>query len=206
MFDADGDQGRGQGPFPGLTSLTHWPVRTRCGRVRRALHCSIEVIPSNATLPAKALQLCSWLESPQICTVSPACHKLPSQNPSLRLETDLVRLVAARHLSATDPGPRLCWTQRLKRCPDPRDRKREWPSLVVAGSTPKLHRLNLQAPRFCSWCRGQCVFCSHWARTSGQTAYRCYSIYNKTQTFSKREQISSSTQHEWPVPTWRQTP
>ncbi len=73
---------------------------------------------------------------------------------------------------ARDPGPRLCWTQRLRRRPDLWDRKRERPSPSAAGPTPKLSRLNLT---FCSGCRGQCVFCSHWARP----AYRCYITFYK---------------------------
>ncbi len=73
-------------------------------------------------------------------------HRLPSQNLGLRLETDLIRLDAARLLSGKDPGPRLCWTQRPRRLPDLQDRKREGPSPAVAGPTPKLPRLNLQAP------------------------------------------------------------
>ncbi len=72
VVDADGDEGCGQDPLSGLSGLPHWPVWTRCGRVGRALHCGREVVPGNATLPAKALQLCSWLESPQICADSPA--------------------------------------------------------------------------------------------------------------------------------------
>ncbi len=71
-------------------------------------------------------------------------HRLPSQNTSLHLETDLVQLDSAHLLNATDPGPRLCWTHCPRRHPDLRDRKREGPSLVVAGPTPKLPRLNLQ--------------------------------------------------------------
>ncbi len=73
---------------------------------------------------------------------------------------------------ARDPGPRLCWTQRLRRHPDLWDRKRERPSPAAAGPTPKLSRLNLT---FYSGCRGQCVFCSHWARP----AYRCYMTFYK---------------------------
>ncbi len=72
-------------------------------------------------------------------------------------------------------------------------------------ANPQAASVEPPSTQFSSGCRGQCVFRSHWARTSAQTAYRSYSGYNKTQTFSKREQISSYTQHEWPVPTWRQT-
>ncbi len=200
--DADGDQGCGQGPLPGLTSLPHWPVRTRCGRVRGVLHCGTEVVPGNATLPAKSAP------APKLARVAPDLHwlpslprqrhRLPSQNPGLRLETDLVRLDAARLLSAKDPGPRLCWTWSMGQ--------------EEGGAKSRGCRTNPQAASVeppstpvSSGCRGQCVFRSHWAHTSAQTAYRSYSGYNKTQTFSKREQISSSTQHEWPVPTWRQT-
>ncbi len=71
-------------------------------------------------------------------------HRLPSQNPSLHLETDLVQLDSAHLLNATDPGIRLCWTHCPRCHPNLRDRKREGPSLVVAGPTPKLPRLNLQ--------------------------------------------------------------
>ncbi len=63
--DADGDQGCGQGPLPGLTSLPHWPVRTRCGRVRGVLHCGTEVVPGNATLPAKSAP------APKLARVAP---------------------------------------------------------------------------------------------------------------------------------------
>ncbi len=38
-----------------FTNLPHWPVRTRCGSDRRELHYGTEVVPGNATLPAKAL-------------------------------------------------------------------------------------------------------------------------------------------------------
>ncbi len=62
-------------------------------------------------------------------------------------ETDLVRLDAARLLSAKDPGPRLCCTQQPRHLPNLWDRKREGPSPAVAGPTLKLPRLNLQAPR-----------------------------------------------------------
>ncbi len=41
-----------QCPLPGLSSLPPWPVRTHCGRVRRALHCGTEVVPGNARLPS----------------------------------------------------------------------------------------------------------------------------------------------------------
>ncbi len=85
-------------------------------------------------------------------------HRLPSQYPGLRLETDLVRLDATRLLSAKDPGPRLCWTQRPRRLPDLRDRKREGPSPAVAGPTPKLPRLNLQAPRSVPGAKGNVFF------------------------------------------------
>ncbi len=49
-----------------------------------------------------------------------------------------------------DAGPRLC--------PDLRDRKRDGPSLAVAGSTPKLPRLNLQAPRSVPGAEGNVFF------------------------------------------------
>ncbi len=68
---------------------------------------------------------------------------------------------------------------------------------VVPPSTP-----------FSSGCRRQCVCCKHhwelWARSnSAHTTNRCYSEKNKTQTFSKREQISSSIYHERRVPARR---
>ncbi len=71
-------------------------------------------------------------------------------------------------------------------------------------TNPQAVSVELPSTPFSSGCRAQCLR-SHWARTSHQTAYRSYGGYNKTQTFSKREQISPSTQHEWLVPTWRQT-
>ncbi len=50
-----------------------------------------------------------------------------------------------------------------------------------------------------SGCRGKCVCCKNRARTSAHATIHCDSGKNKTQTFSKREQISSSIPHECPV-------
>ncbi len=66
---------------------------------------------------------------------------------------------------------------------------------------------------FCSGCRWQCVCyencCDYRARSKrGHTNSRCYSEKNKKRanfTFSKREQISSSTDHECQVPSRRST-
>ncbi len=49
-------------------------------------------------------------------------------------------------------------------------------------------------------CGERCVCCEYRARTSVQATTRCYSGKNKTQTFSKREQTSSSMSHECPAP------
>ncbi len=46
VVESDGDQGCRQDPLPRLTSLPNWPVRSRGGRICRALHCSIEVQPT----------------------------------------------------------------------------------------------------------------------------------------------------------------
>ncbi len=107
VVDAGGDQGWGQGSLPGLTSLPHWPVRTCCGRVRRTLHCGTEVVPGNATLPAKALQLCSWLELPQICAEPSACQDSNTGYPARTqtCEIDLIRLDTAS-LILQDPAPK----------------------------------------------------------------------------------------------------
>ncbi len=51
---------------------------------------------------------------------------------------------------------------------------------------------------FSSGCRGNCV-CCYRARTSAHATVRCDSGKNKTQTFSKREQFSSSVPHECPA-------
>ncbi len=51
---------------------------------------------------------------------------------------------------------------------------------------------------FFSGCRGSCV-CCYRVRTSDHATVRCDSGKNKTQTFSKREQFSSSVPHECPA-------
>ncbi len=51
---------------------------------------------------------------------------------------------------------------------------------------------------FSSGCRGNCV-CCYRVRTSAHATVRCDSGKNKTQTFSKREQFSSSVPHECPA-------
>ncbi len=51
---------------------------------------------------------------------------------------------------------------------------------------------------FFSGCRGNCV-CCYRVRTSDHATVRCDSGKNKTQTFSKREQFSSSVPHECPA-------
>ncbi len=53
---------------------------------------------------------------------------------------------------------------------------------------------------FISGCRGNCVCCKYRARTSAQATIRCDSGKNKTQTFSKREQISLSVTRVYPTP------
>ncbi len=53
---------------------------------------------------------------------------------------------------------------------------------------------------FYSGCRGNCV-CCYRVRTSAHATVRCDSGKNKTQTFSKREQFSSSVPHECPAST-----
>ncbi len=134
-----------------FTNLPHWPVRTRCGSDRRELHRSRPRQCDTSCQSALALQLARV--SPdlrRLPSLPRLCHRLPSQNPSMRLETHLVRLDAAGLLSAMDAGPRLC--------PDLRDRKRDGPSLAVAGSTPKLPRLNLQATRSVPGAEGNVFF------------------------------------------------
>ncbi len=51
---------------------------------------------------------------------------------------------------------------------------------------------------FSSGCRGNCV-CCYRVRTSDHATVRCDSGKNKSQTFSKREQFSSSVPHECPA-------
>ncbi len=63
-----------------------------CGRVGRALTAAQKVVPGNATLPAKALQLCSWLESPQSVPTPQLAKPAPpaaQPEPNLRLESAL---------------------------------------------------------------------------------------------------------------------
>ncbi len=59
------------------------------------------------------------------------------------------------------------------------------------------HEKPLGTPFF-SGCRGNCV-CCYRVRTSDHATVRCDSGKNKTQTFSKREQFSSSIPHECPA-------
>ncbi len=59
------------------------------------------------------------------------------------------------------------------------------------------HEKPLGTPFF-SGCRGNCV-CCYRVRTSDHATVRCDSGKNKTQTFSKREQFSSSVPHECPA-------
>ncbi len=59
------------------------------------------------------------------------------------------------------------------------------------------HEKSLGTPFF-SGCRGNCV-CCYRVRTSDHATVRCDSGKNKTQTFSKREQFSSSVPHECPA-------
>ncbi len=66
-----------------------------------------------------------------------------------------------------------------------------------AGPTLKLPRMNLQAPRSVLGAKGN-VFFAVTVQASKQPTTVIADIIK--QTFSKREQISSSTQHEWPVP------
>ncbi len=51
---------------------------------------------------------------------------------------------------------------------------------------------------FISGCRGKCICCEYRVHTSVQATAYCNSGGNKTQTFSKREQDSSSVPHECP--------
>ncbi len=67
-------------------------------------------------------------------------------------------------------------------------------------TTPQAVSLKLPITPFNPGCRVKCVCCKFWARSSAQTTTRFYSGKNKTQTFSKREQISSSISHECPAP------
>ncbi len=59
------------------------------------------------------------------------------------------------------------------------------------------HEKPLGTPFF-SGCRGNCV-CCYRVRTSDHATVRCDSGKNKTQTFSKRKQFSSSVPHECPA-------
>ncbi len=84
--------------------------------------------------------------------------------------------VHLRSYSAT--GQRLCWTQHPRRRPDLQDRKSEGHKSCGCRTNPQAASVVPSRTPFSSGCRGQCVFRS----TSAQTAYRCYSGYNKTQT------------------------
>ncbi len=67
---------------------------------------------------------------------------------------------------------------------------------------PNAHQtasLKLFFTPFISGCRWKCVCCKYRARTSAQATAHCNSVENKIQTFSKREQISSSVPHECPA-------
>ncbi len=79
-----------------------------------------------------------------------------------------------------------------------------WSGSLLAFHTPRSrthqkasHEKPLGTPFF-SGCRGNCV-CCYRVRTSDHATVRCDSGKNKTQTFSKREQFSSSVPHECPA-------
>ncbi len=104
-------------------------------------------------------------------------HRPPTrQGPRLKIALDL----CARR-------PPVCRTGRGEGRVPPR------PDRPPKGS----HGRNPLGTPFFSGCRGNCV-CCYRVRTSDHATVRCDSGKNKTQTFSKREQFSSSVPHELP--------
>ncbi len=90
-----------------------------------------------------------------------------------------------RHFLPSAPAQQLLRVApRLRRLSSPRSLHLPFPPLSLPRLTP-----------FSSGCRGNCV-CCYRARTSAHATVRCDSGKNKTQTFSKREQFSSSVPHE----------
>ncbi len=89
------------------------------------------------------------------------------------------------------PPPASSWSAGQE---EERAKSRQGPTAHQTASLKK----PLLTP-FISKCRGNCVCCKYRARTSAQATIRCDSRKTKTQTFSKREQISSSVPHECPA-------
>ncbi len=119
---------------------------------------------------APALQLARV--APDLCrfpSLQRQCHWLPSQKPSLCLETDLIWLDTACLLRATDPGPGLCWIQLPRHPPDLRKRKRKGPGPAVARPTTKLPWLNLLVSSGCR-VQGPCK-CHQWVEQGSDLGY-----------------------------------
>ncbi len=152
-------------PLPGLTGLPHWPVRTLCGSSLWHRSHPRQRDTSCQSVPALQLSQVSpdlrWLLS-----LPRQRHRPPSQNPSLRLETDLVRLDTARLLA-----PRTL-------AQDCAGSSAQGVVLIYGQEEGGTRSRSCRTNPFSSGCRGQFVFCSHWARRSAQTAYRCYSRYD----------------------------
>ncbi len=97
-----------------------------------------------------------------------------------RIEGVHARQDATPSRSAKNPGPRSPWIQR-------------WISL------PPDHPASSLVTSLSTGCRGKCVIGSPRAHFSTRASNRCDSGQNKTHTFSKREQISSSAYHKRPA-------
>ncbi len=178
-------------------SLTHQSPLLACLDPRRKDSQSASL--EHRSLPRQCNTSCPSAPALWLARVTQNGTDSPARQDCATYHPDRGQARASRQISLGQtrqgPWPKIVLDPAPKASSDLWDRKRERPSPSAAGPTPKLSRLNLT---FCSGCRGQCVFCSHWGPSSLPL------LYNILQTFSKRDQISSSTQHEWGRPTWRQ--
>ncbi len=92
---------------------------------------------------------------------------------------------------------------RLRRSPDLRDKKEERAKSCCSRTTPQAASLKTPITPSSSGCSRRCVCCKIWACSRAQAAIHCYSVTKKTQTFSEREQNSSSISPESHVPLQR---
>ncbi len=104
-------------------------------------------------------------------------------------------------LGTTLPLPEAPWTpapwiRRLRSPPDQSARKRRGSSLTTTRSPRKQSLVCLLVTPLRAGCRGKCVIGSPRAHFSARASNRCDCGQNKTHTFSKREQISSSAYHK----------
>ncbi len=97
------------------------------------------------------------------------------------------------------PRPKIALDPAPRRPPDLQDRKRRGSSPATAGPPTKRPLVrNLLAPRFLPGAEG-IVFVATGSIQAPMQTVRCDSGKNKTQTFSKREQFSSSVPHGCPA-------